>query len=118
MQIPWEENDILCDEELESEAYEEAMSRRMRRKLALEEENAWKKDPLKVKAARESAKAAVYMYTAVPLSREERKARLAGEVYIDKPIDLDRMYYYWRYYMQHLFVYKYPFIVNIILFGS
>lgn len=81
--------------ELESEAYSEAMSRMMRRKLALEEQNAWRKDPVKVKAARESAKAAVYMYSSVPLSKEERKAKLAGEMYIDKPVDLDRMYYYW-----------------------
>lgn len=81
-------------QDMERAAYEEAKNRMTRRKLALEEENAWKKDPLKVKAARESAKAAVYMYTAVPLSKEERKARLAGEVYIDPPIDLDNMYYY------------------------
>lgn len=80
--------------EEEREALEEAVRAAMRRKREFEEYHAWRNNPDRVAAARETARAATYFYQRFPLSKEERKARLAGEKYVEKETDWEKMYYY------------------------
>merc|ERR1711936_212792 len=73
---------------------EEAKKEAVRSKLAAEEHAKHMSDPEVVSWLREGAKSAVYWCHRTPLSKEERKARLEGQKYIEPEVDLKQFYYY------------------------